>query len=128
MIEANIGAWEGLNWIEIGKRWPDPCQAFHQDPSINGYLGGENFVEVRDRCITPIREVVEKHAGKRIAVVAHNVVNRTLLAHWMGIPLRFSRKIPQSNCGYNVIGFRGNDAKVLSINQTTHLDGLLPAD
>src|SRR5205823_3711312 len=80
--------------------------AFHDDAERHGYLGGETLPQVRDRVLPAIGRIVAAHPGGTVVVVGHGVVNRVLLAHWLGLPLRYSRQLPQDNAGYSVVEFR----------------------
>jgi len=103
LIEADVGQWQDLSWAAIEKRWPAECQAFHEDAERHGYLGGENMAQVRDRVLPAIERLIERHAGETFVVVGHGVANRALLAHWMGLPLRYTRRVPQDNGAFSVI-------------------------
>ncbi len=117
LSEIDTGLWSGLTWQEIDQRWPVEAQAFHDDAETHGYLGGENLGQLRQRVLPVVQRLVAQHAGETIVAVSHGVVNRVLLATWMGLPLRFARRLPQDNAAYNVITFEGQQAKVRTVNQ-----------
>jgi broad specificity phosphatase PhoE len=121
LIEADIGLWTGLTWEEIEKRWPAEYRDFHDDAETNGYLGGENLAQVRQRILPTVEALVAAHPGETIAVVGHGVVNRVLLAHWLGLPLRHARSLPQDNGGISVVEFEKGRAKVITVNAAGHL-------
>lgn len=118
LIEADVGEWSGLTWEEVERRWPRESAAFHDDAERHGYLGGETLAQLRDRVLPVIGRIVAAHPGETVAVVGHGVVNRVLLAHWLGLPLRYARRLPQDNAAYSVIEFRGGTAKVRTVNVT----------
>jgi broad specificity phosphatase PhoE len=120
LVEADIGLWTDLSWPEIADRWPDESQLFHQDPEEHGYLGGENLAQVRARTVPAMERLIARHSGESLLVVSHGAVNRVLLAHWMGMPLRFARKIPQDNAGINLVEFQSGHVKVRTINAASH--------
>lgn len=122
LIEIDVGVWAGLTWQEIEHRWPREAAAFHDDAEQCGYLGGENLQQLRDRVLPCIDDLVNRHLGSTFAVVSHGVVNRVLLATWLGIPLRFARRLPQDNAAYNVIELRDGQAKVRTINRAAYLE------
>jgi broad specificity phosphatase PhoE len=125
LAEADVGLWAGLSWQEVERRWPGECAAFRDDPEQNGYLGGENLPQVRARVVPVVEGLVQRHAGECFLVVAHGAVNRVLLAHWLGIPLRFARRLPQDNAAFNVVEFTDGEFTVRTLNQATHLTHLL---
>jgi broad specificity phosphatase PhoE len=122
LAEVDTGLWTGLTWGEIEARWPDECRAFHEDPEAHGYLGGENLAQLRARVLPVIDPLLARHAGQTVLIVGHGVVNRVLLAHWLGLPLRFARRLPQDNAGFNVVEAEGGTIKVRTLNQAGHLE------
>lgn len=121
LLEIDVGQWAGLTWEEIDRRWPDEARAFHDDAGACGYLGGENLTQLRDRVLPVIVRLIERHAGETIVAVSHGVVNRALMAHWIGLPLRFARRLPQDNAAYNLIEFERGKVKVRTVNVAIHL-------
>jgi len=121
ITECDVGEWEGLTWDEIERRNPDECRAFHADPIVNGYFGGETYQQIFDRVRPAFDELYRRHAGESFVVVAHNVVNRVYLAHLLGMELRRCRDIVQNNCGVNVITHDGNRPQVQTLNTAFHL-------
>lgn len=121
IVEADIGQWTDLSWPEIEQRWPEEYRAFHEDPERHGYLGGENLSQVLARAQPAIEKLVARHGGKTILVVSHGAVNRVLLAHWLGVPLRYARRIPQDNAACNIAEFEGGEMKVRTVNCTLSL-------
>lgn len=123
-IEADIGVWEGLDWGAIKKRWPIEQQAFQDDSAVHPYLGGENMTQVCDRASAALAKLAEKHAGQSFAVACHNGVNRALIARWLGLPIKYARKIPQNNGGYNLAFKTEHGWRLEMMNCTVHLSAL----
>ena len=121
LIEIDVGRWEGLAWEEIKRRDPEAYRLFMADASVHPYLDGENLSTVLSRTIPAMARLMAANLGRRVAVVAHNVVNRAYLAHLLDIPLRNYRSIPQDNCGVNVIRYEHGTAKLVTINAVWHL-------
>ena len=119
--ECSVGRWEGLDWETIRRQYPDEYAAFHENPAERPYLGGESYGDVLRRVKPVVDELLSKHAGESIAVVAHNVVNRTLLADLMGLDLRLAPKIVQANCCVNVIRAGGGKRELITLNGAFHL-------
>lgn len=121
VVEVDVGQWEGRSWKEISQTEPEPYRRFIADSANYGYLGGESMNQVRDRCVPALQALMQQHLGAEIAVSAHNVVNRVYVASLLGVPISRAREINQDNCGVNVIRYRRDEAKVLSLNSTFHL-------
>ncbi len=121
LIEVDVGVWETLSWAEIEQRYADAYRDFMSDASVHPYLGGETMAAVFARAEPALTRLMEENPGRRIVAVAHNVVNRTWLAHLLGVPLAKYRTIPQDNCGVNVLRYRAGRTRPVTINTTLHL-------
>jgi broad specificity phosphatase PhoE len=121
LIEVNVGRWEGRSWVDIEREEPDAYGRFINDPATFGYAGGENLMQVQQRVLPAVHQLLAAHVGQLILVVGHNVVNRVLLATLLDVPLAKARGIDQDNCGINVIRMRNEQIKVLSTNVAFHL-------
>jgi broad specificity phosphatase PhoE len=64
---------------------------------------------------------MEANLGGRIAVVAHNIVNRATLAPLLSLPVARARQIHQDNCGINVVWLEAGEMKLRTLNATFHL-------
>ncbi len=122
LAEVDVGRWEGMTWAEVQDLYPNEYQAFTTDAGIHPYHGGESLENVRARSVPALNGLLEENAGRTIAVVAHNVVNRVYLAHLMEIPLSQYRNIPQDNCGVNVLRHQDGRTQIVTINGVFHLD------
>jgi broad specificity phosphatase PhoE len=121
LIEVDVGRWEGRSWVEIAQTEPDAYRRFMDDPGQTPYLGGESFQQVQDRALPALRRLMEMNPGGRIAVVAHNIVNRASLAPLLSLPTARARQIHQDNCGVNVVWLEGGEMKLRTLNSTFHL-------
>ncbi len=121
LVEVDVGKWAGLTWEQVQAGWPDAAAAFHENPEKHGYLDGENLEQVLERVLPVVRNLISRHENEIVVVIGHGVVNRVLLAHWMGLPLQYARRLPQDNTGINLIDFHGENAKVRTVNTIAHL-------
>ena len=64
-----------------------------------------------------LRRVVERHAGRRIAVIAHGGTNRVILAEALGLPLGNIFRLAQDYAAWSLIEYRGDSAVVHLLNQ-----------
>jgi len=123
LIEADVGDWEGRAWDEVERTDPEAYRLFRDDAAVNPYLGGENLSTVLDRARPALERLMDANLGRTIVVVAHNVVNRSYLTHLLNTPLAKYRSIPQENCGINLIRYRRDRIRPVTINWVEHLDG-----
>ncbi|MBD3674104.1 MAG: histidine phosphatase family protein [Planctomycetaceae bacterium] len=121
--EADVGAWEGLDWGTIMEQYPEAHARFFENPAENPYLEGESYNDVHNRAAPKINELIERHRGEAFVVVAHNVVNRSLLAPILGIDMRYAKGIAQANTGINILKNDGKETKIVTLNSFFHLEG-----
>ncbi len=124
IAECDVGEWEGMDWESIRARNPDEWARFQDDPAAVPYLGGESYGNVLTRAMPAIRALADLHRGETIAVVAHNVVNRVVSAHLLGMELRRAKELRQANCCVNLLHGTGETLKLVTMNSHFHL----PAD
>jgi broad specificity phosphatase PhoE len=115
--EIAMGRWEGLTFAEIRAREPELCDRWLAQPFAIPFPGGEGLGDVQARALPAIRALVERHAGGRIAVVAHGGTNRVILGEALGLPLANILRLAQDYAGWSLIEYRDGAAVVHSLNQ-----------
>lgn len=103
--ERSFGVWEGMTFTEIKERYPVEFEAWASNPLRHSPIEGESTIEVKDRVITALNGILDKHANETIAVVAHGGVNRVILCQVLGIPLKNIFRIEQDFAAINIIEF-----------------------
>jgi broad specificity phosphatase PhoE len=121
LTECDVGRWEDLSWDTIRERDPAAYERYMADPSSVPYLDGESFGDVFNRAAPVLDRLVIDHAGRVIVVVSHHVVNRTYLAHHLGLPIRLARQVSLDNCGVSVVTRESGRTAVATLNATFHL-------
>jgi broad specificity phosphatase PhoE len=121
LTECDVGRWEGLDWQTIRYLDADGFQRFHANPAEFGYPGGESLANVHDRVMPCLEDLLRRHAGETILVVAHHVVNRTYLARLLGLGPERARQVALDNCGISVVVGNGDGVRVTTLNATFHL-------
>lgn len=120
--ELSFGDWEGLTYQQIVENWEDAMANFLQHPDIMEIPGGESFPEVQQRATTRLNELIKKHDGQTIVVVAHGAVLRTMLTAALHMPLQYLWSIRQFNTAVNIVRYdEGANPTVELLNSTAHL-------
>lgn len=101
--ERSFGQWEGMSFKEIEKVYPMEFNRWKSDPLRYSPPGGESTEEVARRVKMAIEQIVIKHEGERIMIVAHGGVNRIVLCHFMGLPMNNIFRIEQDYGCLNII-------------------------
>jgi broad specificity phosphatase PhoE len=121
LTECDVGRWEGLDWDTIRAREPDAYARFHADPAAHGYPDGESFADVYARAAPALDELLRRHAGGAVLVVAHHVVGRVYLAGLLGLPPARARRVTLDNGGISVAVRAGGRTRVATLNAAFHL-------
>ncbi|ERN43047.1 fructose-2,6-bisphosphatase [Rubidibacter lacunae KORDI 51-2] len=133
LLEVDLPLWENLTKHDVLERYPDEYRCWHEQPH-------EFVMRAGDREFAPVlelfaqarqfwEELLDRHAGGTVLIIAHNGINRSAIATAIGMdPARY-QTLQQSNCGINVLNFTGKlgeTVQIESLNQTAHLGIPLP--
>lgn len=106
LIELDFGTWEGKTREEFVTENPDLWRSWSESPDHTQAGGsGDTALDVVYRVDEFFQDMVRKHDGQHVLVVAHNGVNRLYLAWKLGMPLKYYRRIAQENSAITVIRF-----------------------
>jgi len=120
--ELSFGDWEGLTYQQIVENWEEAMANFLQHPDIMEIPGGESFPAVQQRAMKRLNELIEKHDGQTIVVVAHGAVLRTMLTAALHMPLQYLWSIRQFNTAVNIVRYDADaNPTVELLNSTAHL-------
>lgn len=137
LMEIDLPLWEGLQKAEVKQKYPEEYKKWKAQPDkfsmtiTKDEESVEHFpvLALGKQAIEFWQEVLAKHQGETILVVAHNGINRALLTTALGMnPSRYQH-IQQSNCAVNVLNFTdgwGGAVQLESLNQTAHLGQVAP--
>lgn len=96
--EVSFGDWEGLEYNEINKRWPEEMNLFLTKPGEWIPPNGESFVQVEERCKAAFEQIfAEQGHDKNIAIVSHGGIVRVQLCLLLDIPLNNLWKLAVHN-------------------------------
>lgn len=117
LVEIDFGGWEGLTRAEIERDHAESWRAWRADPEVARAGGtGETGREACDRALGCIEELLDGDGP--ILVVAHNTLNRLIIAGSLGMPLRNYPQLMQHNLAVNVVERQDGAPRWLRINQT----------
>lgn len=123
--EARFGQWEGLTYAEASARWPDIAALRRSDPAVARPPGGETLAEVQARVVAAVADVERRHApDATLLVAAHGGALRSLLCSFLGLALRAAWQLRLDNCSLTIVDTHPSTAILVSLNDTSHLEGL----
>jgi phosphoserine phosphatase len=135
--EVDLPPWEKMLFTEVAAQFPVEYQIWHERPhelvfTVNGqehrpipalYAQAQGFWQ----------DILPKHDGQTILIVAHNGINRGLISTATGIPQHYYQSIQQSNCAVSVLNFADGSTgsptgqvQMESVNQVAHMGKPLP--
>jgi probable phosphoglycerate mutase len=81
--EVAMGAWEGRRPAELAEEVPELFAAFRRDPVANRPPGGERLEALQQRIGRAYDRQVRVYPGRRLLIVCHAGVSRTIVGHVM---------------------------------------------
>ncbi len=114
--EIKMGIWEGLTFQEIQDRYPQEVGRKFDDFIHYRIPGGENLIDVRNRAVKKIRELIAMKTGSEIVLVGHGGMNMVLLCDAMDLELKNFFRITQGNGCLNIIDYFDETAVVRLMN------------
>jgi probable phosphoglycerate mutase len=122
LLEIAHGEWEGLLASEIAQRDPQRLQAWKDAPESVLMPGGESLQMVLDRAWPALeRACAGLGADDTLLVVAHDAVNRVLLARILGLPLAKLWGFRQAPATLNLLqGDSVETLEVVRLNDCAH--------
>jgi alpha-ribazole phosphatase/probable phosphoglycerate mutase len=98
LIELGFGSWEGRTPDDIRRDDPERLLRFWDDPFTHAPAGAEPLAQFQRRVLDAWREVIARHRGRHVLIVAHAGVVRTIVAHVLAVPLQrvFRIQVPSA--------------------------------
>lgn len=120
--EVDHGEWEGLVHKDVEHEFADEYRAWDADPFVEAPPGGETGLQVLNRALPALREIVIDNPGRIILVASHKATNRILLCSLLGMDMRSYRDaIAQDLACLNVLEFTAPwRAQAVLINDISH--------
>jgi len=122
LLDIDYGAWEGYTVDDLRDQgWEKALEAWYTQPQAAPIPGGETLLAVRLRAMGALGEVVERHRGETVVIVAHTVVNRLILLGVLGLGNERFWHLGQDTCAINLLEFDGQFYTLRKMNATCHL-------
>ena len=120
--ETDFGAWEGLTFPEVRKRWPSEMAAWLADSSV-APPGGESFAQVTERVTAALRRVLDSRESQTVLIVSHVTPIKTLVATALLAPPPALYRMHLDVAALCTIDWYADGPAVLrSFNDTSHLN------
>ena len=113
--EISFGAWEGRSFGEIAREYPEEFRAWHSDPEAHCAPGGETLRDAEQRVIPGFEEIVARHTGESVAVVAHGGILRIILCSILDLKLSLLFRLSQDYGGISIVDFYNDKNAVVKL-------------
>jgi probable phosphoglycerate mutase len=123
LLEIDLGYWEGLSFAEIEAKYPEQYHNWHFAPyqlCIDGVYPVRELFQQAHSFWQGLLAKYAQNTAATILITAHSGINRALICTALGIDLRRYHHLKQTNCGVNVLNYRGNSWQLESLNISTH--------
>ena len=121
--ELSLGAWEGRTVDDVLAMEADAYRNWRERPYDCPPPEGEHIADVARRVLPVMELIVSSHAdGQEALVVSHGGVISVYLCHLLGLSPNALWQLAIGNASLSVV----DPPRVLSLNDTAHLEGLRP--
>ena len=132
--ETDLPDWEGLAFQYVRENFSQDYHHWKQRPHEFCMQSGETnsiypALDLYQRVREFWQEILPRHQGKTLLIVAHGGTNRALISTALGIAPNRYHCIQQSNCGISVLHFPDGSLESGSLeamNLTNHVGECLP--
>ena len=116
LLECDFGDWTGAELKKLMKlpEW----RTVQGYPSGFRFPGGESFVEMQDRMVGAIGQLVARHRGGVVVCVSHADPIKAAVAHALGTHLDLFQRIVISTCSITAVSYGIGGPVVLTVNST----------
>jgi probable phosphoglycerate mutase len=116
LTDIDFGEWTGRSIEELRNR-PD-FHAFNVHRAGARPPGGEPICSVQARFVSQALHIVEAHAGERVALVAHLDPLRSLIGHFVGVPVELQRRLELAPGSISALRILQDESTLLFSNYT----------
>lgn len=124
--EINFGEWEGLDFSEINKLYPNEFSLWLNDKNNAPLIGGDKSIKLASiRAKNCLYNVIKQNANKRIAIVAHGGIIKATLIGLFNWDMTMYHKLSIGNTSVSKLYIKDmnnlNRIKLVYFNDTSHL-------
>ena len=121
--ERHFGSFEGLTWTEIQARWPDQSLSWQKRDQWFTPGNGESLSELRERVLSAVHAIAERHCGQHIVIAAHGGVMDVLYRAANGVAIDAPRTWELGNTAINRLLWSPEGMTLVHWGDLRHLEG-----
>jgi broad specificity phosphatase PhoE len=85
--EIDQGEWQGLLVSEIQIRYAKEFRQRRENPLEVAPPGGETALQVRERVLAAVQDILDAHPGQTVALISHGFALAVIRAYFQDIPI-----------------------------------------
>ena len=120
--ERCFGTFEGKTYAEIEQHWPEESERWRKREPEWAPAGGESLLRMRERVSATLQELVARHRGEQIVLVAHGGVMDQLYRLATGQDLQAPRTWQLGNTAINRLLWTPQGLSLVGWADTSHLE------
>lgn len=115
--ERSKGEAEGITKEDFKKKYAGIEAAWSREEDSR-VPGGESFADVEIRVMPFIKNLAERHGGKKLLLVFHGNTIRVILGALLGAPANVRHRIAQDYCAVNIVEYDSEENRwhILKVN------------
>jgi len=121
LVDLDYGDWQWLTRVEVRSRWPALLDRWDTAPHLVRFPNGESLQDLIGRISNVLRLILDRHVQEAIIVVGHDSGNRALLLQLLDQPMSAYWRLTQDPCGLSEIDAALDGARLITVNDTSHL-------
>jgi probable phosphoglycerate mutase len=121
--EKNLGVFQGLNQIEMERRFPSEYAHYLARTADFVVPQGESLLQLHARAVACLEDLAVRGAGGSIVVVTHGGVLGCLYRHAVGIALDTPRDFSLLNASFNAFQYQDGAWTREVWGDVSHLNG-----
>jgi broad specificity phosphatase PhoE len=121
--DMDFGEWQGLSLQEVRSRFSESFEMWVTEPHRGRIPSGESLDDVRQRVLTLVNQIVDKHEGT-VVLVSHRVVSKVLICALLGLDNSRFWDIRLDTCGMTTFELADERFVLTEHNNTSFLESL----
>ena len=118
--EIHFGIWEGMSHNEIAEAYPHQFKLWLSDPEIHSPPQGETLRDTQERVLRGINEILDRHRGQNLAIVAHGGVVRIIICTLLDLKLAALFRISTDYGGISIVDVYKDNNRVIKLLNFTY--------
>lgn len=124
LVDLDYGDWRWRTLAEVRLEWPELLELWLTSPHLVRFPHGESLQELVGRMADVLRMVLERHATDTVVLVGHDSGIRALLLQLLDQPISAYRRLAPQPASISEVDIVEREVRVLSVNETQHLQHL----